>query len=54
MLERTAWPFWTVSYTLKDFHFVEYKKVTHTDQYLLFYSHHPLVHKLGVIRNLQH
>ena len=29
-------------------------KSTHTDEYLLFVSHHPLIHKIGAIRTLFH
>ena len=31
-----------------------YRKPTHTNQFLHFVSHHPLGHKLGVIKTLQH
>ncbi|KAI8498076.1 hypothetical protein Bbelb_240200 [Branchiostoma belcheri] len=35
-------------------HFEVYRKPTHTDQYLAFDSHHPLKHKLAVIKTLSH
>ena len=31
-----------------------YRKPTHTDQYLLWSSHHPIKQKLNMVRNLMH
>ena len=37
-----------------EIHTKVYRRAIHTDQYLLFSSHHPLIHKLGIIRTLNY
>ena len=46
-------PSWTVKYTLMKTE-ASTLRCTSTDQYLLFDCHHPLEHKQGVIRTLNH
>ena len=53
--DASSLPFLDVLVSVDDsgeIHCKVYRKPTHTDQYLSFDSHHPLVHKYGVVRSL--
>ncbi|XP_019619742.1 PREDICTED: uncharacterized protein LOC109466463 [Branchiostoma belcheri] len=55
--ENRSLPMLDVLMTRKDdgrLKFSVFRKPTHTDQYLLFDSHQPMEHKMGVIRTLRH
>ena len=50
-----AYPFMDILFKREDtgsLHTTVFREPSHTDQYLSFHSHHPMMHKLPVIRSL--